>query len=102
MARAAAKNYNDVTVITSTKQYDDLIFEMKKRNGATSYNFRKKMSQIAFSETAYYDATISNYFDKINNNNFTQKKIIYGNLIEKLRYGENPHQKAQFILKIPS
>ena len=94
MARAAAKNYNDVTVITSTKQYDDLIFEMKKRNGATSYNFRKKMSQIAFSETAYYDATISNYFDKINNNNFTQKKIIYGNLIEKLRYGENPHQKS--------
>ena len=52
------------------------------------------MSQIAFSETAYYDATISNYFNKINNNNFTQKKIIYGNLIEKLRYGENPHQKS--------
>ena len=74
MVRAAAKNYNDVTVITSTKQYDDLIFEMKKHNGATSYNFRKKMSQIAFTETAYYDATISNYFNKININNFTQKK----------------------------
>ena len=94
MVRAAAKNYNDVTVITSTKQYDDLIFEMKKHNGATSYNFRKKMSQIAFTETAYYDATISNYFNKININNFTQKKIIFGNLIEKLRYGENPHQES--------
>ena len=52
------------------------------------------MSQIAFSETAYYDALISNYFNKIKNDNFPKKKIIYGNLIEKLRYGENPHQES--------
>ena len=52
------------------------------------------MSQIAFSETAYYDALISNYFNTINNNSFPEKKIFYGNLIEKLRYGENPHQES--------
>ena len=52
------------------------------------------MSQIAFAETSYYDAIISNYFNKITKNYFPQKKIIYGNLIEKLRYGENPHQKS--------
>ncbi len=92
MVRAAAKNYKDVTIITSSEHYDELICEMNKYNGATSEDFRKKMSQIAFSETAYYDAVISNYFNRINNNNFPQKKIIYGNLIEKLRYGENPHQ----------
>ena len=94
MVRAAAKNYNDVTVITSSDQYEELIYELVKFKGSTSKNFREKMSQIAFSETAYYDALISNYFNKITNNNFPQKKIIYGNLIEKLRYGENPHQES--------
>ena len=94
MVRAAAKNYNDVTVITSRNQYDELINEMIKYKGATSQNFRVKMSQMAFTETAYYDALISNYFNKITNNHFPQKKIIYGNLIDKLRYGENPHQKS--------
>ena len=94
MVRAAAKNYNDVTVITSSDQYDDLINELIKLKGSTSQNFRKRMSQIAFSETAYYDALISNYFNKITNNFFPKKKIIYGNLIEKLRYGENPHQES--------
>ena len=94
MVRAAAKNYNDVTVITSSEQYNELINEIMKFKGATSQNFREKMSQIAFSETAYYDALISNYFIKITNNHFPKKKVIYGNLIEKLRYGENPHQKS--------
>ena len=94
MVRAAAKNYNDVTVITSLNQYDELIEEIEKNKGCTSFNFREKMSLEAFSETAYYDAVISNYFNKIKNNKFPQKKVIFGNLIEKLRYGENPHQVA--------
>ena len=94
MVRAAAKNYNDVTIITSSSQYEELINEMVKFKGSTSQNFRQKMSQIAFTETAYYDALISNYFNKITNNNFPEKKIFYGNLIEKLRYGENPHQES--------
>ena len=94
MVRAAAKNYSDVTVITSTNQYPELIEELKKRKGATSLNFRKKMSRIAFSETAYYDSVISNYFNKISDIHFPDKKIISANLIEKLRYGENPHQQS--------
>jgi len=99
MVRAAAKNYNDVTVITSSNQYHDLINELEKNKGSTSLNFREKMSLEAFSETAYYDAVISNYFNKIKQNNFPKKKIIYGNLIEKLRYGENPHQQAAVYSK---
>jgi len=94
MVRAAAKNYNDVTVITSTNQYSDLIKELKKNKGATSLDFRKKMSAIAFTETAYYDSVISNYFNLISNTYFPPKKIINVNLIEKLRYGENPHQES--------
>ena len=94
MVRAAAKNYNDVTVITSNNQYKELVEELKINKGATSLKFRSKMSQIAFTETAYYDSLISNYFNKISNTTFPEKKIIHGNLIEKLRYGENPHQQS--------
>jgi phosphoribosylaminoimidazolecarboxamide formyltransferase/IMP cyclohydrolase len=102
MVRAAAKNYNDVTVITSSDQYSELINEIENNKGSTSIEFREKMSLEAFSETAYYDAVISNYFNKIKNNNFPKKKIIYGNLIEKLRYGENPHQHSAIYSKTQS
>ena len=94
MVRSAAKNYHDVTVITASNQYNDLIKEMTKNRGGTTLEFREKMSQFAFTETAYYDALISNYFNKRNNTFFPQKKIIYGNLIDRLRYGENPHQES--------
>ena len=102
MVRAAAKNYKDVTVITSSNQYSELINEIDKNKGYTSIEFREKMSSEAFAETAYYDAIISNYFNKIRKNNFPKKKIIYGNLVEKLRYGENPHQQAAVYSKTKS
>ena len=94
MVRAAAKNYIDVTVITNSKQYRELISELTKNKGSTSLTFRQKMSSEAFAETGYYDSVISNYFNIKTNNKFPNKKLIYGNLIEKLRYGENPHQNA--------
>ena len=94
MVRSAAKNYNDVTVITSSDQYEELIQELKKFKGSTSLNFREKQSRIAFTETAYYDSVISNYFNKKTNTIFPSKKILHGNLIEQLRYGENPHQQS--------
>ena len=99
MVRSAAKNYKDVTVITSSNQYDELIQELKKNKGSTTLNFREKLSRIAFTETAYYDSIISNYFNKITNTTFPKKKIFHGNLIEKLRYGENPHQKSGIYSK---
>ena len=99
MVRAAAKNYDDVTVISSISQYEDLVKELIKFKGSTSLNFRQKMSQLAFTETAYYDALISDYFNKIEKNNFPKKKIIFSNLVEKLRYGENPHQESAIYSK---
>jgi len=99
MVRSAAKNYKDVTVITSSNQYDELNEELKKNKGSTTLNFREKLSRIAFTETAYYDSIISNYFNKITNTTFPKKKIFYGNLIEKLRYGENPHQESGIYSK---
>ena len=94
MVRAAAKNYNDVTIITSVEQYSELITELKDNKGSTSLKFRNKMSQIAFAETAYYDSIISDYFNKKSKLSFPKKKIFHSNLIEKLRYGENPHQMS--------
>ena len=99
MVRAAAKNYNDVTVITSPKQYEKLINELNSNKGSTSLSFREKMSEEAFSETAYYDALISDYFNKMSKNFFPKKKIFFSNLIEKLRYGENPHQESAIYSK---
>ena len=94
MVRAAAKNYNDVTIITNPEQYEELIKELNSNKSGTTLEFREKMSEIAFAETAYYDGLISNYFNSLSENIFPKKKIIFGNLIEKLRYGENPHQTS--------
>jgi len=102
MVRAAAKNYDDVTVITSPSQYEELINQLENNNGSTTIEFRQKMSQIAFTETAYYDAVISDYFNNLSNTNFPKKKLFYGNLVEKLRYGENPHQESAIYSKYKS
>jgi phosphoribosylaminoimidazolecarboxamide formyltransferase/IMP cyclohydrolase len=99
MVRSAAKNYQDVTVITSSDQYRELIEELKKNKGSTSLEFREKLSRKAFTETAYYDSVISDYFNKKNNIIFPKKNIFHANLIETLRYGENPHQESAIYSK---
>ncbi len=99
MVRSAAKNYKDVTVITSSDQYNELINQLNKYKGSTSLNFRERLSRVAFTETAYYDSVISDYFNKITHTNFPKKKVFHGNLIEKLRYGENPHQESGIYSK---
>ena len=99
MVRSAAKNYQDVTVITSSNQYEELINELKKNKGSTDLKFREKLSRIAFTETAYYDSVISNYFNKISNTFFPEKKVFHANLIDTPRYGENPHQKSGIYSK---
>tara|TARA_Y100000389_G_scaffold20749_1_gene17843 strand:+ start:235 stop:1770 length:1536 start_codon:yes stop_codon:yes gene_type:complete len=99
MVRSAAKNYQDVTVITSSNQYDELIEELRENKGSTSFGFREKLSRIAFTETAYYDSLISDYFNKKNNIIFPHKKVFHANLIETPRYGENPHQESGIYSK---
>ena len=94
MVRSAAKNYKDVVVITNPSQYEEFIKELNIKKGGTSLNFRKKFSAEAFLATTYYDSIITDYFNKLNSDNFPKKKIVSLNLIEKLRYGENPHQES--------
>ena len=94
LLRGAAKNFNDVTVVPSISDYYKIINELKTYNGSTSFAFRQEMAAKAFSLTAYYDSVISNWFNDKLKIKFPEKKTIYGELSDKLRYGENPHQKG--------
>jgi len=94
LIRAAAKNFNDVTVISNTNDYLQLVKELKINKGSTSIKFRKYMSAKAFSLTAYYDSVVSNWLNDQLNIKFPERKTLHGKLIEKLRYGENPHQQG--------
>ena len=87
MVRSASKNFGYKTVITSSAQYQNLLAEMAKNSGATSFEFRKNLAAQAFKNIADYDLAISNWF---NQSDFSLR----GNLKQELRYGENSHQKA--------
>jgi phosphoribosylaminoimidazolecarboxamide formyltransferase/IMP cyclohydrolase len=94
------KNYQDVTVITSSDQYEELIEELKKNKGSTSLKFREKMSRIAFTETAYYDSVISEYFNKKNNVIFPKKKVFSQILLRHHVMVKIHINKVEFIQKI--
>ena len=98
MVRAAAKNFNNVTIITSKNDYSHLINEIEKNKGATTLKFRELMSSKAFGLTAYYDAMIANWFNKKLNIEFPERKTIFGKKFQQLRYGENPHQKSSIYV----
>jgi len=98
LIRSAAKNFNDVTVISNIDDYSQLIKELKIYKGSTSIKFRKFMSAKAFSLTAYYDSIISNWLNQKLSIKFPEKKTIHGKLVERLRYGENPHQQSSLYL----
>ena len=99
LVRAAAKNYLYTTILTSPHQYKEFVMDLEKNNGSTSLKLRKKLSQEAFNLSAYYDSVISEYLNIRNNVFFPKKKTIHGNLIEVLRYGENPHQESAIYSK---
>ena len=98
MVRAAAKNFKSVTIITDKEDYSELIKELKKLKGRTTLNFRKKMAGKAYGLTAYYDAIISEWFNRDNGLEFPERKTFFGKKIAQLRYGENPHQKSSIYI----
>ncbi len=100
MVRAAAKNWQHVTVITAPADYPALIQEIESAGGAISLETRFRLARTAFSHTAAYDAAISNYLTAtdINGNRMpfpAQANMNFLNM-QNLRYGENPHQQAAF------
>jgi phosphoribosylaminoimidazolecarboxamide formyltransferase/IMP cyclohydrolase len=98
MVRAAAKNFKNVTIITNRDDYVFLVKELETLKGKTSLKFRELMSSKAFGLTAYYDAMIANWFNKKLKINFPERKTIFGRKLQKLRYGENPHQQSSIYI----
>ena len=98
MVRAAAKNFKSVTIITDKKDYSELIKQLKKFKGRTTFDFRKKMAGKAYGLTSYYDAIVSEWFNREANLEFPERKTFFGKKINQLRYGENPHQKSSIYI----
>jgi phosphoribosylaminoimidazolecarboxamide formyltransferase/IMP cyclohydrolase len=83
LIRAAAKNFNDVVIISSKNQYAAFLYLLNKSEASTTLGQRKEFASQAFTLTAGYDAAIANWFNPPAE-------------LKSLRYGENPHQKALF------
>ena len=83
LIRAAAKNFKDVLCVSSKEDYSDFLSLLEKNKGESSIDDRKNFSLKAFAISSNYDSAILNYFQK-------NEKLV-------LRYGENPHQKGEFI-----
>ncbi len=98
MVRAAAKNFKSVTIITDKEDYSEFTKEMRKFKGRTTLNFRKKMASKAYGLTAYYDAIVSEWFNRDIGLEFPERKTFFGKKINQLRYGENPHQKSSIYI----
>ena len=88
LIRAAAKNYENVTCISSSSQYDKLI-RIIKEDCSTDISFRKTLAFEAFEKSSTYDSIISGYLNP--------ESVKKNTELRELRYGENPHQKGRFI-----
>ncbi len=104
MVRSAAKNFADVAIVTSAADYSLLAEEMKANSGSLSRATRWRLAKAAFAVTAAYDAGIATALESIEEPSgkavfFSQEQLpptirVIDPLLQTLRYGENPHQKA--------
>ena len=95
MVRSAAKNHAFVTIVTDPSDYDELLAELDRNDGATSLDFRKRMAAKAYSLTAAYDSMISQWFAFGDQGERWPDSWTFSSKLKmELRYGENPHQRA--------
>jgi phosphoribosylaminoimidazolecarboxamide formyltransferase/IMP cyclohydrolase len=103
MVRSAAKNWNDVAVLTDAAQYAGVVAELK-RDGADSKDTRFSLAVAAFDRIAQYDGAISDYLSSLagptdgvpERSEFPAQANGRFVKLQDLRYGENPHQRAAF------
>jgi len=111
MIRSAAKNFQDVAIVTSPTDYPVIAAEMRQSGGELSLATRWRLAQQAFSTTAAYDSAIASTWERVSNNGagfelpgsagvspataqFPPTLRLAFQKVLDLRYGENPHQKA--------
>ncbi|MCM3512216.1 MULTISPECIES: bifunctional phosphoribosylaminoimidazolecarboxamide formyltransferase/IMP cyclohydrolase [Carnobacterium] len=95
MLRSAAKNYASVTVLTDPADYNNVISELEE-TGATTIKTRQALAAKVFRHTASYDALIAQYLTTNVGEEEPGKLTLTYDLKQKLRYGENGHQVANF------
>jgi phosphoribosylaminoimidazolecarboxamide formyltransferase/IMP cyclohydrolase len=101
MIRSAAKNFQDVAVVTSPADYAAIAEEMARSSGALSRETKWRLAQKAFATTAAYDSAIASTLERVGNDfklpsaeGFPQNLRLAFQKVSDLRYGENPHQRA--------
>lgn len=95
LIRAAAKNFNDVVIVASKKQYAALAGILDTQGAETTIAQRRWFAKEAFAVSSQYDSDIFNYFDSLEANPSALRVAIDGAMT--MRYGENPHQKGWFF-----
>ena len=93
LIRAAAKNFNDVVIVSSRNDYAELLSLLETKNGASDIADRKHFAAKAFATSSHYDTAIFNYFNQTENIPQFKQSVQQGHT---LRYGENPHQNGVF------
>ncbi|WP_339841318.1 bifunctional phosphoribosylaminoimidazolecarboxamide formyltransferase/IMP cyclohydrolase [uncultured Maribacter sp.] len=94
LIRAAAKNFKDVTCVSSMEDYADFLSVISENDGNISLEDRKRFAAKSFNVSSHYDTAIFNYFNK--NHDIAALKVSE-TTGKVLRYGENPHQKGFFF-----
>ena len=90
LLRAGAKNHKNVTVVSNINQYDEVLRNLEENNGETTIELRRGFALDAFETTSKYDAVIMSELSE----DKEKYKTFFLNKEGGLRYGENPHQKA--------
>lgn len=93
LIRAAAKNFNDVVIVSSRNDYSELLNLLESKNGESGLADRKRFAAKAFATSSHYDTAIFNYFNTSENLPEFKQSVQKSQV---LRYGENPHQKGTF------
>ncbi len=97
MIRAASKNHDGVAVVVDPDDYDDVLESLQAEQ--LSLEARRKLAAKAYAHTASYDTAITKYLSASLGEPPLGSKILYsGTLVERMRYGENPHQEAGFYI----
>jgi phosphoribosylaminoimidazolecarboxamide formyltransferase/IMP cyclohydrolase len=93
LIRAAAKNFNDVLIVSSRNDYAELLSLLETKNGKSDLADRRKFAAKAFATSSHYDSAIFNYFNRKEKLSLFKASEHQANV---LRYGENPHQQGIF------
>ena len=98
MLRAAAKNHDAVGVVVDPADYTLLLEELARNDGALTEASRRRFATKAFAHTAAYDSAVASYLGRASTepNALPDRLGIAWPIKMRLRYGENPHQRAAF------